>query len=35
MLHVVIDAVFFTICGWLGHVVVRMLTLGRVKLEWG
>ncbi len=35
MLHYVFEWVFFTICGWVGHVVVRFLTLGRVKLDWG
>lgn len=35
MLHFVFECVFFSICGWVGHVVVRILTLGRVKLDWG
>lgn len=35
MLHLVFDYFFFSICGWFGHVVVRILTLGRVKLDWG
>jgi len=35
MLHFVFECVFLSICGWVGHVVVRILTLGRVKLDWG
>lgn len=35
MIHYVIDCVFQSICGWVGHIVVRILTLGRVKLDWG
>jgi hypothetical protein len=35
MLHFVFECVFLSICGWIGHIVVRTLTLGRVKLDWG
>ena len=35
MIHFLFESVFLTICGWVGHVVVRILTLGRVKLDWG
>jgi len=35
MIHFVFECVFLSICGWVGHVVVRILTLGRVKLDWG
>ena len=35
MLYFVFECVFLSICGWVGHVVVRILTLGRVKLDWG
>ena len=34
MLHFVFECVFLSICGWVGHVVVRIITLGRVKLDW-
>ena len=34
MIHFLFESVFLTICGWVGHVVVRILTLGRVKLDW-
>jgi hypothetical protein len=35
MLHFVFECVFLSICGRVGHVVVRIVTLGRVKLDWG
>jgi len=35
MLHFVFECVIHSICGWVGHIVVRILTLGRVKLDWG
>ena len=35
MLHFLFECVFHFICGWVGHIVVRILTLGRVKLDWG
>lgn len=33
MLHFLYESIFLSICGWVGHVVVRILTLGRVRLE--
>ena len=35
MLHFVFECVFLSICGWVGYVVVRIFTLGQVKLDWG
>lgn len=35
MIHFFFEGVFLSICGWVGHVVVRTLTLGRVELDWG
>ena len=35
MLHHVIDCVFHTVCGWVGYIVVRICTFGRVRLDWG
>ncbi len=26
---------FYTVCGWFGHIVVKVVTLGRVDLDWG
>jgi len=30
-----IDIVFSSICEWVGYVTIRILTMGRVKLDWG
>ena len=35
LLHFIIDILFFTVCGWIGHVVVKALTFGKVNLDWG
>jgi hypothetical protein len=35
MFHLVSDFFFTFLCGAVGHGVVRVLTLGRVKLDWG
>ena len=26
---------FDTVCGWIGHIVVKAVTLGKVDLDWG
>ena len=31
----IIDVLFSTVCGFVGHVVVKALTLGKVDLDWG
>lgn len=30
-----VEILFFTVCGFIGHVVVKALTLGKVDLDWG
>lgn len=35
ILEFIVEYLFFTICGWIGHVVVKALTFGKVDLEWG
>lgn len=32
---IVFEFLFSTICGWVGHVVVKGLTFGKVDLDWG
>ncbi len=29
------EALFHTACGWIGHHLLRIVTLGRVAPEWG
>ena len=31
----IIEILFFTVCGWIGHIVVKLLTFGKVDLDWG
>ena len=33
--EILIEFLFHTCCGWLGHWVVRILTLGKIKMEYG
>jgi hypothetical protein len=34
LLFLVVAMVFFTFCAWVGHLLVRILTLGKVNLDW-
>jgi len=31
----IIEILFFTVCGWIGHIVVMLVTFGKVDLDWG
>jgi hypothetical protein len=31
----IIECLFFTVCGWIGHFVVKTITFGKVDLDWG
>jgi hypothetical protein len=35
LVQLTIRLLFGVVCGWLGHMLVRALTLGRVDLDWG
>lgn len=35
VLELIVRFLFFTLCGWIGHIVVKVVTLGRVELDWG
>ena len=35
VLEFILDCLFYTVCGWVGHVVVKAITFGRVDLDWG
>jgi len=35
MIEFLVECLFYTVCGWLGNLVVRLCTLGRVHLDWG
>jgi hypothetical protein len=34
ILEFIVECFFFTVCGWIGHLVVKLVTLGRVDLDW-
>ena len=35
ILEFIIEWLFWTVCGWVGHIVVKAATLGKVDLDWG
>jgi hypothetical protein len=35
VLEFILECLFYTVCGWVGHVVVKAITFGRVELDWG
>jgi uncharacterized membrane protein YeaQ/YmgE (transglycosylase-associated protein family) len=30
-----VEGLFFEVCGWVGHMVVKAITFGKVDLEFG
>ena len=30
-----IEILFYNVCGFMGHAVVRIVTAGKIKIEWG
>ena len=34
IIECVIDILFSTICGWVGHAVVKVATFGKVDMDW-
>lgn len=35
IIELIVDILFFSVCGWVGHMAVKILTWGKVDLEWG
>ena len=35
MMQSLVEIIFDTVCGWTGHHSVKLLTLGRIDLDWG
>jgi hypothetical protein len=35
MADFIIEILFFTVCGWVGHIVLKLLSFGRIDLDWG
>lgn len=35
MIEALIVIFFYTVCGWVGHLTVKLLTLGQVDLDYG
>lgn len=32
---IIIEGFFYVACGWFGHALVKVITFGKVDLEWG
>jgi hypothetical protein len=35
MIAFIVEILFFSVCGWIGHIVVKGLTLGKIDLDYG
>ena len=35
VIQLLIEVLFYTVCGWVGHIVVKAATFGKVDLDWG
>lgn len=35
MLNFIVGLIFHTVCGWIGATSVKIITFGRVDLDWG
>jgi hypothetical protein len=35
VIQLVFVFLFHTLCGWVGHVAVKVVTFGKVDLDWG
>ena len=35
VIHLIVEVVFSTICGWVGYISVKAVTFGKVELDWG
>ncbi len=33
--EIIVECFFFTVCGWIGHIVVKGVTFGKGDLDWG
>ena len=35
VIQLLIEVLFYTVCGWVGHIAVKAVTFGKVDLDWG
>ncbi len=35
MMQALVEIIFDTVCGWIGYQFVKLVTLGRIDLDWG
>ena len=35
LIYLLVQLVFDNICGWVGYITAKTVTLGRIELEWG
>lgn len=33
VIEFIVECLFYTLCGWIGHVVVKVVTFGKVDLD--
>ena len=34
-MHYLIDIIFHEVCGWIGATFLKIITFGRIDLDWG
>tara|TARA_B110000908_G_scaffold172778_1_gene243132 strand:- start:134 stop:331 length:198 start_codon:yes stop_codon:yes gene_type:complete len=35
MIEFIIEILFFSLFGWFGHTIVKIMTFGKIRLEYG
>lgn len=35
MIESLVEILFYSLCGWVGHIAVKIFTLGKVDLDYG
>jgi len=35
MLQFIVDLIFHNVCGWIGATFLKIITFGRIDLDWG
>lgn len=35
IIALIFEGLFYFACGWFGHVLVKVITFGKIDLEWG
>ena len=35
VIEFIVECLFYTVCGWIGHLAVKVISLGKVDLDCG